>query len=75
MDNLDLEDVIDISYERDIDVEVIDKFCYQNVALINDKVRLFADYWMQLYSSCCLQRDYAVELLNDNNHSGIFPQS
>ena len=32
---------------------------------MNDKVRLFADYWMKLYSNCCLQRDYAVELIND----------
>ena len=28
------------------------------------KVRLFADYWIKLNSNCCLQRDYAVELLN-----------
>ena len=36
------------------------------MAFLNDKVRLFADYLMKLYSNCCLQRDYAVELLNDS---------
>lgn len=32
---------------------------------MNEKVQLFADYWMKLYSNCCLQRDYAVEFLDD----------
>ena len=65
MDDMDLGDVDDTGYEQDIEVEIIDGFYYQNVAFMNDKVRLFADFWMKLYSNCCLQRDYAVELLDD----------
>lgn len=65
MEEFDL-DVNDTGYERDVDVEIIDGFYYQNMAFMNDRVRLFADYWMKLYSNCCLQRDYAVELLHDN---------
>lgn len=65
MEGFDLEDVDDTGYEKDVDVEVIDGFYNQNVAFMNDKVQLFAEYWMKLYSNCCLQRDYAVELLND----------
>ena len=60
MDDLDLGDVDDTGYERDIDVEVIDGFYHQNVAFMNEKVQLFADFWMRLYSECCLQRDYSV---------------
>ena len=66
MEDMDFGDVDDTGYERDVDVEIIDGFYHQNIAFMNDKVRLFADYWMKLYSNCCLQRDYAVELLNDN---------
>ena len=66
MEDLDLEDVNDTGYERDMDVEITDGFYYQNVPSMNDKIQLFADYWMKLYSHCCLQRDYAIELLNDN---------
>ena len=65
MEDFDLEDINDTGYEKDVDVEIIDGFCYQNVAFMNGKVQLFAHYWMKLYSNCCLQRDYAVELLND----------
>lgn len=65
MDEMDLEDVNDTGYEQDFDVEIIDGFYHQNIAFMNDKVRIFAEYWMKLYSNCCLQRDYAVELLND----------
>lgn len=65
MEDMDLEHVVDTGYEKDVDVEVIDGFYHQNVAFMNDKVRSFAEYWMKLYSNCCLQRDYAVELLND----------
>ena len=65
LDKMDL-DVDDTGYEKDVDVEVIDGFYHQNVAFMNEKVRLYADYWMKLYSDCCLQRDYAMELLNDN---------
>lgn len=65
MDEMDLGDVYDTGYERDVDVEVIDGFYRQNVAFMNEKVQLFADYWMKLYSNCCLQRDCAVELIND----------
>ena len=35
------------------------------MAFLNDKVWLFVDYWMKLYSNCCLKRNFAVELLND----------
>ena len=63
--DIDLEGASDTGYERDFDVEIIDGFYHQNIAFMNEKVRLFADYWMKLYSNCCLQRDYAVELLND----------
>ena len=66
MEEFDLEDLNDTGYEREINVEIIDGFYYQNVAFMNDKVRLFADYWTKLYSNCFLQRDHAVELLNDN---------
>lgn len=60
------EETCDTGFEKDVDVEIIDGFYYQNVPIINDKVRLFADYWMKLYSNCCLQRDHAVQLLNDD---------
>ena len=65
MEGFDLEDINDTGYEKDVDVEIIDGFYHQNVAFMNEKVQLFAHYWMKLYSNCCLQRDYAVELLND----------
>ena len=64
-DDMDLEEAYNTGYERDVAVEIIEGFYYQNVAFMNDKVRLFAEYWMKLYSNCCLQQDYAVELLND----------
>ena len=57
--------------EQDIDVEIIDGFYYQNIAFINDKVRLFAEFWMRIYSNCCLQRGYAMELLNDNKPEDV----
>lgn len=60
------EETCDTGFEKDVDVEIIDGFYYQNVPIMNDKVRLFADYWMKLYSNCCLQRDHAVQLLNDD---------
>ena len=60
------EETCDTGFEKDVDVEIIDGFYYQNVPIMNDKVRLFADYWMKLYSNCCLQRDRAVQLLNDD---------
>ena len=60
------EETCDTGFEQDVDVEIIDGFYYQNVPIMNDKVRLFADYWMKLYSNCCLQRDHAVQLLNDD---------
>ena len=53
MDDLGLGDVDDTGYERDIDVEIIDGFYHQNMAFMNDKVQLVADYWMKLYSNCC----------------------
>ena len=57
--------ITDTGYERDVDIKVIDGFHYQGTTIMNDKVKLFADFWMKLYSNCCLQRDYAVELIND----------
>ena len=63
--DMDLEETNDTGYEQDVDVEIIDGFYHQNVAFMNEKVQVFADYWIKLYSNCCLQRDYAVELLND----------
>ena len=66
MDDFDLGDVTDTGYEKDVDLEIIfDGFYHQNMAFVNDKIRLFTDFWMKLYSNCCLQRDYAVEYLND----------
>ena len=66
MDDLDLGDVTDTGYEKDVDLEIIfDGFYHQNIAFVNDKIRLFADFWVKLYSNCCLQRDYTVEYLND----------
>ena len=64
MEDFDLEDTNDTGYEQNFGVEIIDGFYHQNIAFMNEKVRLFADYWMKLYSNCCLQRDRAVELLN-----------
>ena len=52
----------DTGYEKDAEVEIIDCFYYQNVAFIKDKVRLFAEYWMKLYSNCWLQRDVSYHL-------------
>ena len=43
MEDFDFEDVNYTGYERDINVEIIDGFYYQNEAFMNDKVRLFAD--------------------------------
>ena len=65
--NIDLEGASDTGYERDFDVEIIDGFYHQNIAFMNEKVRLFADYWMKLYSNCCLQRDCAVNFLMTSN--------
>ena len=64
MDDLDLEKTYVTGYEEDIEVEIIDGFYHQNVAFMNEKIQIFTDYWMKLYSNCCLQRDYAVELLD-----------
>ena len=66
MGDFDLEDINDTDYQQNFDVEIIYGFYQQNIAFMNKKVRLFADCWMKLYSDCCLQRDYAMELLNDN---------
>ena len=52
-------------------MEIIDGFYYQNVAFMNDKIRLFAEYWMWIYSNCCLQRDYVMELLKDNKPEDV----
>ena len=55
IDDFDLGDVTDTGYEKDVDVEIIDGFYHQNIAFVNDKIRIFADFWMKLYSNCCLQ--------------------
>ena len=64
MDDLEFEETCDTGYEQDVHMEIIDGYYCESIALMNDKVQLFAEYWMGLYSNC-LQRDYAVELLND----------
>ena len=53
IEDFDLEDVNDTGYEKDVDVEIIDGFYHQSVAFMNEKVRLFTDYWIKLYSNCC----------------------
>ena len=50
---------------RKTEVEIIDGFYHQNVAFMNERIQIFADYWMKLYSNCWLQRNYAVESLDD----------
>ena len=65
MDNLDLVTTYDTGCEEDIELEIIDGFYPRNVAFMNERIQMFADYWMKLYSNCCLQRDYAVESLNN----------
>ena len=65
MYEMDLGAVHNTGYERDVDIEVSDGFYYKSIAFMNDKVHLFADFWMTLYSTCCLQRDSAVKLMND----------
>lgn len=65
LDDMDLSEMCDTGYEKDVEVEIIDGFHHQNVAFMKDKVRLFPENWMRLHSNCCLQRDYAVELLNN----------
>ena len=54
-DDMDLEETYGTGYKKDVEVEIIDGFYYQNVAFMNDKVRLFAKYLMKLYSNRCLQ--------------------
>ena len=44
MEDIDLEDINDTGYEQNFDVEIIDGFYHQNIAFMNEKVRLFADY-------------------------------
>lgn len=64
--DMDLEeDISETGYERDFEVEIIDGFYHQNLAFMNEKVQAFGFYWMKIYSECCLQRDYVMELLND----------
>ena len=56
MDDLDLEKTYDTGYEEDIEVEIIDgNFYHQNVAFMNERIQIFADHWMKLYSNCCFQ--------------------
>ena len=56
MDDLDLEKTYDTGYEKDIEVEIIDGFYHQNVAFMNGRIQIFADYWMKplpSVRSCC----------------------
>ena len=55
MDDLDLDKTHETGYEEDIEVEIINGFYHQNVAFINERIQIFTDYWMKLYSNCCLQ--------------------
>lgn len=49
IDELDLEETCDTGYEKDVDVEIINDGFYQhNIAFMNEKVQLFADYWMNV---------------------------
>ena len=50
MEDFDLEDINNTGYEEDVEVEIIDGFYHQNVAFMNEKVQLFADYWMIVYN-------------------------
>ena len=36
----------------------------RKMAFMNERIQIFADYWMKLYSNCCLPQDYAVESLD-----------
>ena len=60
MDDFDLGDATNTGYER--------CRCGNYRWFLPSKcgcpVRLFADFWMKLYSNCCLQRNYAVEFLH-----------
>ena len=49
MDDLDLEKTYDTGYEEDIELEIIDGFYHRNVAFMNERTQIFADYWMKLY--------------------------
>ena len=59
--------ISDLMEGMDLEVEIIDGFYHQNIGFMNDKVQLFAEYWMKLYLNCCRQGDYAVDLINDEN--------
>ena len=61
--DLDLEDMNDTGYKRDINVKIINGFYYQNMAYMNDNVRLFADYWMKLYCYDCFRtvENYVIQ--------------
>ena len=62
MPDMDLEETYGTGNEQDVDEEILDGFYHQNVAFKNEKVQLFGNYWMNLYSNWCLQRDYTVGL-------------
>ena len=49
LSDMDLKGTYGTGYETDIEIEIIDGCYHQNVALMNEKVQLFADYWMKLY--------------------------
>lgn len=65
-EDMDLGDPNDTGYEEYFDIEIIDGFYYQNIVFTNDKIQKFAEYWMGLYSKCCLQKDDVMDLLNEN---------
>ena len=48
-------------YERDHEIDVIDGFYLEEAMNIaNDKIRICVEYWMKLYSDCCVQRNEAL---------------
>ena len=65
MDDLDLEKTYDTGYKEDVEVDIIDSLYHQNVAFMDEKIQIFADFWMKRYLNCCLQCDNAVESSND----------
>ena len=66
MDHLELEETYNYGYKQDFDVEIIDGFYHHNVAQMNDKVRLFANYIQMLSrTKFCFRPNKAKAVLED----------
>ena len=37
-DDMDLEEIYDTGYEKDVNIEIIDEFYHENMAFMNDKI-------------------------------------